>query len=374
MALFALIATMSSTKIYYNARDLYFELGNFTLENEEVGIYFLSSNTVMLAHAFIQHYGRWRNRYTYDLSKVDKPKLSNEDFDKVSEIVDLAIEELMTDATVYLARIAKSLEEIEFTHKDVLAQLRGDKTVKWFIDKPDEPSQLVANPFITVADDSLLNCLCNEAETEQLKRIANSVSNMQKELETSNQCLLATQKAINDALGGPSVEGCDDSSVPADCQPTAQTWDGLVYVADEMVSIVETFGSYLATPIVNFLIGARWFTRALLAVGLAEPSPTEELVTVPLAGVVEAITYFVEKSIDIGTSTARAAINELKANRNGDVDKLCRADESTIDETIDEIVDTVKDVFNDPQIQQNVKSLLDGFFKAPPVKGVILTK
>lgn len=222
-----------------------------------------------------------------------------------------------------------------------------------------------------------MSCNYEEIEQqkiEQLKEIAKAVKQLQKDTAANNACLLATQKAINDALGGPSVEGCDDSSVPADCQPTAQTWDGLVYIADETVSIVETFGSYLATPIVNFLIGARWFTMALLAVGLAEPSPTEEAVTVPLAGVVEAITYFVETAIEIGTSSARAAVDELKANRNGDVDKLCQADETTIDETLDDIVDTVKDVFSDPQVQQSVKNLLDGFFKAPPVKGVILTK
>ncbi len=373
MALFALIA-MSSTKIYYNARDLYFELGNFTLENEAVGMYFLSSNTAMLAHALIQHYGKWRNRYTYDLSKADKPKLSNEDFDKVAEIVDLAIEELMTDATEYLARMAKSLEEIEYTHKTILIELRENKAIEYYITKPGEPTPQNPNPFIHGGDDSLLSCLCGEAETAQMKRIADSVFNMQKQFEASNQCLLATQKAINDALGGPSVEGCDDSSIPADCQATASTWDGLVYIADETLGVVETFGSYLATPIVNFLIGARWFTRALLAVGLAEPSPTLETVTIPLAGVVEAITYFVESAINIGTSSARAAVDELKANRNGDVDKLCQADETTIDDAIDDIVDTVKDVFSDPQVQQNVKNLLDGFFKSPPVKGVILIK
>lgn len=221
-----------------------------------------------------------------------------------------------------------------------------------------------------------MSCNYEEIEQqkiEQLKEIAKYIKQLQKDTADNNACLVATQQAINKVLGGQSTEGCGDSTISQDCQPTATTWDGIVYIADEALTVVETFGSYLATPIVDFLLATRWFTRALLAVGLAEPSPTEELVTIPLAGVVEAITQLVETAINMGTTSARAAVDELKANRNGDVDKLCRADESTIDETLDDIIDTVKDVFSDPQVQQNVKNLLDGFFKAPPVK-VILTK
>lgn len=54
-----------------------------------------------------------------------------------------------------LERLVKSVEEIEFTNKAHLAQLRGDKKVKWFIDKPAKPTTEVPNPQITVASDSV---------------------------------------------------------------------------------------------------------------------------------------------------------------------------------------------------------------------------
>lgn len=54
-----------------------------------------------------------------------------------------------------LERLVKSVEEIEYTNKAHLAQLRGDKAVKWFIDKPNAPTTETPNPQITVASDSV---------------------------------------------------------------------------------------------------------------------------------------------------------------------------------------------------------------------------
>lgn len=54
-----------------------------------------------------------------------------------------------------LERLVKSVEEIEYTNKAHLAQLRGDKKVKWFIDKPVAPTTETPNPQITVASDSV---------------------------------------------------------------------------------------------------------------------------------------------------------------------------------------------------------------------------
>lgn len=54
-----------------------------------------------------------------------------------------------------LERLVKSVEEIEYTNKAHLAQLRGDKSVKYYIDKPTAPTTEVPNPQITVASDSV---------------------------------------------------------------------------------------------------------------------------------------------------------------------------------------------------------------------------
>lgn len=126
--------------IYYNARDLYFQFDNFTpIEEDDCGLYFLSSNTVMMCLSFLQHYGKWRNRYTYDLSVQEKQRLSEEDFDLITEIVDQGIKELMADA-------CKSLEEIEFTLKHMLTLFSSNKQLHWFIDKPPEPDEINGNP------------------------------------------------------------------------------------------------------------------------------------------------------------------------------------------------------------------------------------
>ena len=127
--------------IYYNAKDLYFEYGDFTPATEETcGVYFLSSNTKMLALALIQHYGKWRNRYTTDLSLETKPKLTEAEYDEIFTIVDLAIKELMADCN--LDRMSHSLTEIEFTLKHLLTKLTDETEIKFFIDKPAEPPKL----------------------------------------------------------------------------------------------------------------------------------------------------------------------------------------------------------------------------------------
>lgn len=135
--------------IFYDPKHLYFEFGDFTLEDDDVGLFFLSTNTAMLAIALIAHYGKWRNRYTYNLSAQEKPRLNDTDFDKVTEIVDLALHELTMDATEYLAKMAKSLEEIEFTMKGNRANTTTDKVVKWFISKPPTPTTASPNPSFT---------------------------------------------------------------------------------------------------------------------------------------------------------------------------------------------------------------------------------
>lgn len=129
--------------IYYNARDLYFQFDNFTpIDEDDCGLYFLSSNTAMLCLSFLQHYGKWRNRYTYDLSVEEKQRLSEDDFDLVTEIVDKAIKELMTDA-------CKSLQEIEFTLKHMLTIFSSNKKIFWSIDKPPEPDENNGNPYLS---------------------------------------------------------------------------------------------------------------------------------------------------------------------------------------------------------------------------------
>jgi hypothetical protein len=129
--------------IYYNGRDLYFQFDNFTpIDEDDCGLYFLSSNTVMLCLSFLQHYGKWRNRYTYDLSVEEKQRLSESDFDLITEIVDKAIKELMTDA-------CKSLQEIEFTLKHMLTVFSRDKKVFWEIEKPPEPTVATGPTYIS---------------------------------------------------------------------------------------------------------------------------------------------------------------------------------------------------------------------------------
>lgn len=134
-------------KIFYDGRQLYFEFKQFTLDGETTGIYFLSSNTAMLCRNFLLKYGYWKNRYTYDLSKRDMLRLNDADMAIINDIIDLAIQELTMDATEELGKMAKSLQEIEFTLKNNRANSTSDKVVKWFGDKPLPPSDVNSNPY-----------------------------------------------------------------------------------------------------------------------------------------------------------------------------------------------------------------------------------
>ena len=128
-------------EIGYFYKGLYFEYGDFTPKIEETqGIYCLSSNTVMLCLAYLKHYGKWKGRYTYDLSQQNKPQLTDDEYDEIFTIVDLAIKELMADCN--LDRMSHSLTEIEFTLKHLLTKLTDETEIKFFIDKPAEPPKL----------------------------------------------------------------------------------------------------------------------------------------------------------------------------------------------------------------------------------------
>jgi hypothetical protein len=212
-----------------------------------------------------------------------------------------------------------------------------------------------------------------QQKIDQLKELVKAVKQLQKDTAANNDCLVATQKAINQILGGADPGDCADSSVPADCQPVAGVVDELINTLDWLVWGVETIGGTLAAPIVDALCGFRWFTAILVVAGLVEPSPAEEVVTVPL-GVVAILTAVVEKAIQAGANFARQAVNELKANRNAIVDELCGATNTDIETKIDNVINMVKNTFTDTATKQLIQDMLENLFKNPITQGVILTK
>ena len=133
---------MASKSSYANLR-LLFQFDNFTpIDDDDCGLYFLSSNTVMLCLAFLQHYGKLHSRYYYDLNAQNPQRLTEDDYNLIFEIVDKAIKELMTDA-------CKSLQEIEFTLKHMLTVFSRDKKVFWEIEKPPEPTAATGATYIS---------------------------------------------------------------------------------------------------------------------------------------------------------------------------------------------------------------------------------
>lgn len=143
-------------QIKYNAKDLYFQLSYFDISgNDPVGVYVLSSNTAMMCRAFLLHYGKWRNRYTYDLNNISKPQLSQADYNTICDIVDWGIFELAQDSFPILESIAHSLHELQITHKKQYALQSNNKVIKWTQDAPLKPVLPDTNSQMTLLDTSL---------------------------------------------------------------------------------------------------------------------------------------------------------------------------------------------------------------------------
>ena len=124
--------------IKYTSKELYFEYDNFTpFDDDTCGVFFLSSNTVMLCIALLTHYGKWRNRYSHDLNKPLPDNITDSEFKEIVRIVDRAIGELMADCEI--KQISHSMREIEYTLKHLLNKLTDETEIKFFIEKPAEP-------------------------------------------------------------------------------------------------------------------------------------------------------------------------------------------------------------------------------------------
>lgn len=187
------------------------------------------------------------------------------------------------------------------------------------------------------------------------------------------ECLEATNNALVQIHGGTSPDCAPDTTVPLNCDDMAKLYDELVNILDWCVWAVEYFGGMLAGPIVNALVTFRWFTALLVAAGLVEPSPAEEVVTVPL-GVVALLTYAVEKAIQLGAVLARDMVNALKANRTAIINLLCGATELSIETQTDTAIQLIKDSFADADVKVLVQDLLENYLKSPEIQGVILSK
>ena len=187
------------------------------------------------------------------------------------------------------------------------------------------------------------------------------------------ECLEATNNALVQIHGGTTPDCAPDTTVPMDCQAIAALYDELVNILDWLVWGVETVGGFVAAPIVSALTGFRWFTSLLLAAGLVEPTPAEEVVTIPLwLGAM--LTYVVEKVIALGVTVAREMVSAMQSNRTSIINLLCGSTDLDIEINIDDVIQIVKDAFTDAGVKTLIQDLLENYLKSEQVKGVILSK
>lgn len=210
------------------------------------------------------------------------------------------------------------------------------------------------------------DCCADNSAPSEIAPILNAIAQ-------TMECLEATNNALVVIHGGVSPDCAPDTTVPLDCSNMAKLYDELVNILDWLVWGVETVGGFVAAPIVSALTGFRWFTTLLLAAGLVEPTPAEEIVTIPLwLGAM--LTYVVEKIIALGATLARDMVNAMKANRTAIVNLLCGATDLNIETQIDDAISLVAGGFADAGVRLIVQDLLENFLKSQQVQGVILSK
>jgi hypothetical protein len=195
-------------------------------------------------------------------------------------------------------------------------------------------------------------------------------------------CLVAAQRSLVAITGGVNPTGCDDigsggGGLPdgggggsqTDCSTIESAVAGIIDVLDWLVWGLETIGGALAGPIISALVKFRWFVAILVAAGLVEPSPAEEVVTIPL-GLVAVLTYFMEDAIEIGAAALREMVNQMKVSQKQIAAVICG--EGEIDLKLDEVVDAVVDALTDEATKEGIKIMLKKFLKAPDIKKVLL--
>jgi len=192
-------------------------------------------------------------------------------------------------------------------------------------------------------------------------------------------CLVATQRAIVTIKGGVNPTGCDDignggGGQPApdtntDCSTIETAVSEIINVIDWLVWGIETVGGSVGAPIVSALSKFRWFTAVLVAAGLCEPSPAEEIVTIP-AGLAAVLSLFVEEAIVMSAAALREMVNQMKVSQKQIAQVICG--EGEIDLKLDEVVESVVDALTDEATKEGIKIMLKKFLKAPDIKKVLL--
>lgn len=223
--------------------------------------------------------------------------------------------------------------------------------------------------------------LCNYEEIEQqkinqLKEIAKSIKQLQKDTAANNDCLVATQKAINQILGGADPGDCADGSIPKDCQTVASGVDALIEILDWEVYAVDMMATVLnitgVSALVQWLVAQKWYITALGAAGLVDPLP-DEIVTIP-AEVVTWTTVVVEALVTAGATLNKKIVAEVKANRNSIVDVLCDATDTNINSKLDDVIQMIKDTVVDIAQKNLIQDILEKFLKSSISHGIILSK
>lgn len=215
-----------------------------------------------------------------------------------------------------------------------------------------------------------------QQKIEQLTAIANAVRQLQKDTASNNDCLVATQKAINQILGGADPGDCADSSIPRDCQAVASGVDALIEILDWEVYAVDMMATVLnitgVTALVEWLIAQRWYITALSAAGLVNPLP-DEPVTIP-ANIITWATVVVAAMVTAGATLNNKIVDEIKANRNGIIDILCDATDTDINSKLDDVIQIIKDTVTDVGEKGLIQDILQKFLKSAISTGVILSK
>lgn len=233
----------------------------------------------------------------------------------------------------------------------------------------------IVKPYMAIANQVYNDIEMACGDNTQLERIGDLLETLVSKLGNNNansgytnDCLTEQLAEVSLILGGNKVT-CIDSTLPKDCQTIALVWSSLIELSREIVTAISLIGGTLTSVLVEYLFSFRWFTRLLVVVGLATPSPIDDAVIIPIAGCVELVTAFVSLAVEATSTVALTCINVLEQNKEADTLQLCKT--LSLNTTMNIIINTAVDVIEEIESKAKATIMLQAFFGSPTVAGLL---
>jgi hypothetical protein len=212
----------------------------------------------------------------------------------------------------------------------------------------------------------------NESITSTADKIAEAI----EKIQITNTNILSTGEtasiAVDGCITGNGTGGSTNPSTGAGAQPAPldqplpheqpldkDDCEWIKSVLDTIVSIFEwilwamewantLFGNSAVGKIIMLLSKSRYFVGLLVAAGLMEPSPAEEVATIP-AATLTMLSVVITEAIDLGLQTMKDVVQALKQTKDLALSWFCDYDykadevEGKLDDWIDEVTRNIPD-------------------------------